>query len=152
MCLCFSAATPGQLKRDASRTAQDGSCPAEMPGRFIPSGHSEHRPTALPYSKCQTPLLLLPAPQGPSSWGGCCTDVLFSISLLLLLHQPCCYTPLLCQHHATQDGKARICRHRMGPPQRPLWQRVGVFPSTLIYLPVSCLFGCSCQSRIRVFM
>lgn len=128
MCLCFSAASSCWLKRDASRTAQNGSCPAEMPGRFIPSRHSAHRPTALPYSKCQASSLLLPAPQGPRSWGGCSADVLdyFSV-LLLLLHQPSCYTLVLCQHHASHHGQARNLWHRMGPPQRPLWKRVSVF-------------------------
>lgn len=130
MCSCFSAATSGQLKRDASRTAQNGSRPAEMPGRFVPSGRPAHRPTALPRSKCQTALLLLAAPQGPGSWGGWCTDVLVSVSVLL--HQPCCYAPPLCLHHATEHGKARVCRHGLGPPQRPLRQRVGVLPSIFI--------------------
>lgn len=137
MCFCFCAAASCRLKRDASRTAQNGSCPAEMPDRFVPSGHSAHRPTALPRSKCQASSLLLPAPQGLCSWGGCSADVLDYCSilliLLLLLHQPSCYTFLPRQHPASQHGQARNLRHRMGPAQRPLWKRVSACLSLSLF-------------------
>ncbi|CAK6978674.1 Hypothetical predicted protein [Scomber scombrus] len=56
-----------QLKRDASRAARNMLRPAETTGRFSPSGHLEHRPTAGPHPERQASFLLLPVPQGPCS-------------------------------------------------------------------------------------